>query len=125
MNTLKNPIYLAYIILNLVVSLPLYLFYSIKLGELSFFISCLYLAIYIVLNLFFMITKQLKWAKMTSVYLGFFGLKNLMILAFLVAVYKFGYLDSNLAFAICAVYYIIYTVLIARFILNSIKISEH
>lgn len=124
MSTIKNPIYLAYIILNLVVSLPIYVFYNQKLGVLSFLVSCLYLLIYIALNLFFLVAKLLNWSKITSVYLGFFGFKNILILAFIVAMYKLDYLDTTFAYTICIVYYLIYTSIMAKFVLSRINVNE-
>jgi hypothetical protein len=100
------------------VTIPLYFFQYNNEAFISFALIILYLWIDMHINLLYTIGEKLKYSRMTMLFSSFFGLKNAYFIAFFILFFQLGYLHSFNEYMIVVVYYLLFSIALAKKVLN-------
>lgn len=81
----------------------------------------MFVIIWLHIQLLIKVSAKVKWSTFSVVMISFFGIKNFFILLFLAFIYKEGLLGLNETAALIAIYYVIFSITIAKMLLNNLK----
>lgn len=93
-----------------VLTVPLYVFSFVNEAIVSFALICVYLLIDINLDVLFRVANVLKWSKISIVFTGFFGVKNIFFILCLLLFWKANLLFQGIGVAFIILFnYAIYS----------------
>lgn len=117
------PILLLSFLLNVLISVPMFFFGKYIYLLVSVYTSIFFLLSWINLLIFYELTESImKWSGVKIIGIGNFIVKNILFLVYCLVLFKLSFLEDKIAILIVALYYVFYSLLMAKLALNRFKI---
>jgi len=117
----KHLLLITVLVLNVLVSTPLFLFKLYTESVVSVLLTVLFVLIYYHLKFYYFLGKKAKWSNVSLIFIGQFGIKNILFAVAFLYFYAKGYLNSTVSLLLLSSYYIIFNIVLAKYSLFQLK----
>lgn len=117
------PLLILSFLLNVLISLPMFFYGNYISMLVSVYSTIFFILSWINLLVFYEITERiLKWSGVKIMVTGNFILKNILFLVYSLVLFKLDFFEDKISILIVALYYVFYSLLMAKLALNRFKI---
>ena len=114
----KNILLTTFTLLNILVTAPLFLFELYTESVVSFSLTVLFVVIYYHLKMYYFFGRKLNFSSTSLIFIGQFGVKNILFVLFFIYFYSQGFLNSKISIILLSSYYVIFNIVMAKYSLN-------